>query len=264
MGDIWPYGPPNHTTWQACYDEAHNWFTDLSVVATFAAIAGAETGGSYDLAVINDTPSTGDYSVGCWQINYYASLYAGRAAAYGTPQQLVQGGLTRQFYAAMGIYHGQGFGAWSTYRSGAYLAYLHGNAPATGGGAGGQPTLSQGASGPAVTTLQNDLDQLGANLSQDGSFGPLTRQAVVSFQASHGLTPDGVVGPLTWGAINAALPKQLPVGTPAPGPLPPSEPPGNIDGDTLNAWGSLATSVNGAIATLLTSAASAANTLNGV
>lgn len=264
MGDIWPYGPPNHTTWQAVYNEAFLWFPVASVAATFAAIAGAETGGSYDLAVINDTPSTGDYSVGTLQINYFGSLYASRAAAYGTPQQLVQGGLSRQFVAAMGIYHGQGFGAWSTYRSGAYLAYLHGNAPATGGGAGGQPTLQQGASGPAVTTLQNDLDQLGYNLSQDGSFGPLTRQAVVAFQGSHGLTPDGVVGPLTWAGINAALPKQGPLGTPAPGPLPPSEPPGNVDGTTLNAWGSLDASVASGMARLLTSAASAASTLNGV
>ena len=264
MGDIWPYGPPNHTTWQAAYNEVFLWIPDTSVAATMAAIAGAETGGSYDLSVINDTPSTGDYSVGIWQINYAGSLYAGRAAAYGTPQQLVQGGLSRQWLAAMGIYRGQGLGAWSTYRSGAYLAYLHGNTPASGGSGGGQPTLQLGASGPSVTTLQNDLDQLGANLSQDGSFGPLTRQAVVSFQGSHGLVPDGVVGPLTWAAISAALPKQGPLGGPAPGPLPPSEPPGNIDGTTLNAWGSLATSVPGAVTTLLTSAASAANTLNGV
>lgn len=262
MGDIWPYGAPAFVTWQQAYNEVFQWIPDASVAATMAAIASAESG--LDYTVINDTPATGDYSVGLWQINYAGSLYAGRAAAYGTPQQLVQGGLTRQWYAAMGIYHGQGLGAWSTYRNGAYLAYLHGYTPASGGGGGGQPTLQQGASGPAVTTLQNDLDQLGYNLSQDGSFGPATRAAVVSFQGSHGLAADGVVGPLTWAGINAALPKQLPVGTPAPGPLPPSEPPGNIDGDTLNAWSSLATSIPSAMATMLTSAASAAHTLNGV
>lgn len=262
MGDIWPYGPPAFDTWQAVYDEAFTWFADPSIAATFAAIASAESG--LDYRIINDTPATGDYSVGDFQINYFGSLYAGRAAAYGTPQQLVEGGLSRQFYAARGIYHGQGFGAWTTWTSGAYRQFLHGYTPVAGGNTGGQPVLQQGSSGQAVVTLQNDLDQLGYNLSQDGQFGPLTRQAVVSFQQNHGLVPDGVVGPLTWGAIAAALPAQNPTGGAQPGPLPPSEPPGNVDGATLNAWGSLATSIAGAVTTLQTSAASAAFTLNGV
>lgn len=262
MGDIWPYGPPAFDTWQAVYNEAFTWFADPSIAATFAAIASAESG--LDYRVINDTPATGDYSVGDFQVNYFGSLYAGRARDYGTPQQLVEGGLSRQFYAARGIYRGQGFSAWSTYNSGAFRAYLHGYTPAGGGNTGGQPTLQQGSSGQAVVTLQNDLDQLGYNLSQDGQFGPLTRAAVVNFQGNHGLVPDGIVGPLTWGAINAALPAQNPTGGPVAGPPPPSEPPGNIDGSTLNAWGSLGASVAGAMTTLQTSAASAAFTLNGV
>lgn len=237
MGDTWPYGPPAFVSWQDAYNEAYQWFPDSSIAATFAAIGVAES--SLDWRVINDTSATGDYSVGIWQINYYGRLYSGRAHDYGTPQQLVEGGMTRQFYAAMGIYHGQGFGAWSTYNSGAYLAYLHGYTPAGGGNTGGQPTLQEGSTGQAVVTLQNDLDQLGYNLSQDGQFGPLTRAAVVSFQGSHGLVPDGIVGPLTWAAINAALPQQLPGGTPAPGPPPPSEPPGNIDPETVSEWSNL-------------------------
>lgn len=240
MGDIWPYGPPAYETWQDCYNEAFLWFNDSSIAATFAAIGTAES--SLDWRVINDTPATGDYSVGIWQINYYGSLYSGRAAEYGTPQDLVEGGLTRQFYAAMGIYHGQGFSAWSTYNSGAYLQYLHGYTGAGGGNVGGQPELQEGSSGSAVVTLQNDLDQLGYNLSQDGQFGPLTRAAVVSFQGAHGLAQDGIVGPLTWGAINAALPQQLPVGGPAPGPAPPSEPAGNIDPATVQSWSDLVVS----------------------
>jgi len=262
MGDIWPYGGPAYVTWQDAYNEAYLWFNDSSIAATFAAIGTAES--SLDYRVINDTPATGDYSVGIWQINYYGSLYAGRAAAYGTPQDLVEGGLTRQFYAAMGIYHGQGFGAWSTYNSGAYRQYLHGYTPVGGGNTGGQPELQEGSTGQAVITLQNDLDQLGYNLSQDGDFGPLTRAAVVNFQGNHGLATDGIVGPLTWAAINAALPSQLPVGTPAPGPAPPSEPPGNIDGATLNSWSSLGSSVDTNVAALITSVQSAANTFNGV
>lgn len=262
MGDIWPYGPPAFNTWQQVYNEAFTWFGNASIAATFAAIASAESG--LDYRIINDTPATGDYSVGDFQINYFGSLYAERARLYGTPQQLVEGGLSRQFYAAMGIYHGQGFGAWSTYTSGAYRAFLHGYTPASGGATGGQPTLAEGSSGPAVVTLQNDLDQLGYNLSQDGSFGPLTRSAVVNFQSRHGLTPDGVVGPLTWAAISAALPRQLPVGSPAPLPNPPSEAPAGVDGSTVSAWASLSSSVTREVAAMLTAAASASNTLKGI
>lgn len=262
MGDIHPYGPPAYSTWQQVYDEAFGWFPDSSVAATFAAIASAESG--LDWRVINDTAATGDYSVGEFQVNYFGSLYAGRAHDYGTPKDLVEGGLSRQFYAAMGIYHGQGFSAWSTYNNGAYRQYLHGYAPAGGGNIGGQPTLQEGSSGQAVVTLQNDLDQLGYNLSQDGQFGPLTRAAVVSFQQDHALVPDGIVGPLTWAAINAALPAQLPGGSPAPGPPPPSEPPGNVDGSTLQAWSSLAVSASTGVARLIQAHNSAAATLRGI
>ena len=38
----------------------------------------------------------------------------------------------------------------------------------------------------------------------DGDFGAITEAAVRAFQESHGLTPDGIVGPLTWSALEAA------------------------------------------------------------
>ena len=62
--------------------------------------------------------------------------------------------------------------------------------------------LRQGASGPAVTYLQQRLNVYGANLTVDGSFGPATLAAVKSFQSNHSLAVDGVVGPATWAALD--------------------------------------------------------------
>jgi Putative peptidoglycan binding domain len=73
----------------------------------------------------------------------------------------------------------------------------------TGGGGGGGtwPTVQQGATGERVKSIQYLLNQRGAGLAVDGDFGPATNSAVRSFQSSHGLTMDGVVGPNTWGAL---------------------------------------------------------------
>jgi peptidoglycan hydrolase-like protein with peptidoglycan-binding domain len=59
-----------------------------------------------------------------------------------------------------------------------------------------QPTIQQGATGPAVVLLQQHL-----GISADGQFGPQTRAAVIAFQTSHHLSADGIVGPQTWGAM---------------------------------------------------------------
>lgn len=58
----------------------------------------------------------------------------------------------------------------------------------------GYPTLSEGTSGWAVVELQRRL----AGLAVDGQFGPRTRAAVIAYQQSRALTPDGIVGPKTW------------------------------------------------------------------
>jgi hypothetical protein len=34
----------------------------------------------------------------------------------------------------------------------------------------------------------------------DGYWGPITKAAVACYQSYRGLSPDGVVGPMTWGA----------------------------------------------------------------
>jgi N-acetyl-anhydromuramyl-L-alanine amidase AmpD len=63
----------------------------------------------------------------------------------------------------------------------------------------GRPTLRRGATGDLVTRLQIKL----AVDPSDGVFGPATEAAVRLFQRSQpGLTPDGIVGPRTWAALN--------------------------------------------------------------
>ena len=63
------------------------------------------------------------------------------------------------------------------------------------------PELKLGSSGAPVKVLQQRLNAHGAKLSVDGVFGPNTLASVVAFQKAHNLTPDGVVGPLTWAAL---------------------------------------------------------------
>lgn len=72
--------------------------------------------------------------------------------------------------------------------------------------------LSLGSEGLGVSNLQYFLNYLSQFYSSipsvaiDGSFGDATRNAVVAAQNTFGLTPDGIVGELTWNAIyNAYL-----------------------------------------------------------
>ncbi len=67
--------------------------------------------------------------------------------------------------------------------------------------------LSQGARGSDVSELQYLLNAISTYypsvpyVTQDGVFGPNTRNAVVEFQKTFGLTRDGVVGPATWSKL---------------------------------------------------------------
>src|SRR6266702_3427081 len=71
--------------------------------------------------------------------------------------------------------------------------------PPQPGAAPGRPTLRRGAQGDLVKTLHRVL-----NLSGDGLFGGQTEAAVRNFQRTHNMVPDGIVGPKTWTALDAA------------------------------------------------------------
>lgn len=243
MGDEWPWGPAKYVTFAQAEAALKSAGFGSDGADVGAAIATAES--SRDLTVLNNTPATGDYSVGAWQVNYYGSLYAGRAKAFGTPKSLALAGVGRQAHAALTIYRdaGNSWSPWSTYNSGAYKQYLQGGGGGgTPGGGPSEPTVQEGSTGPAVTTLQLDLDDLGAKLTADGVFGQATLAAVQSFQRSHGLTVDGIAGPQTWAAIYAAIngsTPPLPNPSPGSGPPPPNEPPGGVGAKALDAWSNL-------------------------
>ncbi|MDD6050626.1 MAG: peptidoglycan-binding protein [Clostridiales bacterium] len=61
-----------------------------------------------------------------------------------------------------------------------------------------EPVMRTGATGEAVTRLQNRLKELGYYTGTvDGQFGQGTKMAVTQFQQRNGLQSDGVVGPDT-------------------------------------------------------------------
>ncbi|MFW6598203.1 peptidoglycan-binding protein [Propionibacteriaceae bacterium Y2011] len=65
----------------------------------------------------------------------------------------------------------------------------------------GWPTLKKGSSGWRVSVLQYLLRARGRSVAVDGVFGQQTKDAVISYQRSANLVPDGIAGPKTWGKI---------------------------------------------------------------
>ena len=71
-----------------------------------------------------------------------------------------------------------------------------------------EPTLKRGSKGPYVVDMQTKLSKLGYDLGPcgiDGDFGRATEKAVKAFQGDHGLKVDGICGPATWAALDAAV-----------------------------------------------------------
>lgn len=85
------------------------------------------------------------------------------------------------------------------------------------------PTLRRGSKGPAVLRLQARLHDLGhLKAKPDGAFGPITEQAVLTFQREQdrvaGPHPiNGIVGPATWAALLPPAKTLPPAAKPATG-----------------------------------------------
>ena len=63
---------------------------------------------------------------------------------------------------------------------------------------GERPTVGKGDEGPHVQNVQESLGIIPA----DGDFGSITEGGVKGYQAAAGLKADGIVGPMTWNALD--------------------------------------------------------------
>ena len=71
-------------------------------------------------------------------------------------------------------------------------------------------TLRKGARCAEVKVCQELLTAQGYSPGTvDGVYGTQTIAAVTAYQRDHGLTADGICGPMTWAALEAAKPKEL-------------------------------------------------------
>ena len=82
------------------------------------------------------------------------------------------------------------------------------NNPSVGGE---YPVLLEGSTGPAVTRLQQHLQQLGYfNANPTGHFRRITKDAVIAFQRNAGIPADGIVHQQTWNALLGYSQSQTP------------------------------------------------------
>jgi peptidoglycan hydrolase-like protein with peptidoglycan-binding domain len=65
--------------------------------------------------------------------------------------------------------------------------------------------VKYGDKGQAVSEVQGYLRLAGYNITNDGIFGTSTKNAVKSYQSSHGLSADGIVGKSTWKVLEKEL-----------------------------------------------------------
>lgn len=124
-------------------------------------------------------------------------------AGYFVPVTGYFGSLTEQavinFQAASGL-SADGIAGPAT------LGALEGFVPVNPSPGTGSGTVRLGDSGSRVTELQNLLRSAGYfSGTSTGFFGPVTENAVISFQRASGLSVDGIAGPATFAALQGGF-----------------------------------------------------------
>jgi peptidoglycan hydrolase-like protein with peptidoglycan-binding domain len=77
---------------------------------------------------------------------------------------------------------------------------------------GSEPVLRNGSKGLPVRRLQKRMMLAGFAIPEvNGRFGPKTEAAVKALQKQAGIQVDGVVGPETWGIVDALESEREPV-----------------------------------------------------
>lgn len=75
-----------------------------------------------------------------------------------------------------------------------------------------KPTIRKGSTGEYVYLAQTQLLSKGYDIGKsgvDGKFGSATESAVKAFQKDRGLKADGIIGPMTWKALDDTTPTAL-------------------------------------------------------
>jgi hypothetical protein len=141
---------------------------------------------------------------------------------------ITAGSLTLAVVAAITVGSGSGSGPGHTAQPAALAAQTESFPPVN---IDDCPILHTGyPTGGCVAQLQTDLNIIqGRNLTVDGTFGPVhsqTYNAVIAFQQAYGLQQDGMVGPATKNALEAAIPgSSVPPSSVPPSSVPPSSVP---------------------------------------
>ncbi|MGA2926492.1 MAG: peptidoglycan-binding protein [Solirubrobacteraceae bacterium] len=121
--------------------------------------------------------------------------------AYGnpTPGQMIRFRQDSRAYGAAGV----SWWDWAwTQTSGEWGAISQpAGQLATADAVASEADMRTGLQGDLVVWAQEHLISAGYRIAADGDFGPTTLVAVVAFQRAHGLTADGVIGPVTWRAL---------------------------------------------------------------
>jgi peptidoglycan-N-acetylglucosamine deacetylase len=168
--------------------------------------------GSYSPAVLNAAGATGYTRAVMWNIDTVdwsgasASLIYSRVVNNISPGSIVlmhcNSEAANTKYALQNIINnlssrGYSFATVSQLLAGSRGTYSVGSS----GTSSSDGILRLGSTETAVKDLQQALVNKGYRLSVDGEFGPITLNAVMSFQRSEGILVDGEVGPITWGRL---------------------------------------------------------------